>query len=200
MIGPRWTRKQLYHSINSAGELMNGADCNPAIAQQGSNKNTAQDAPEVNPEQSAPDRSPAVDPAVKVTPQVAVSTVEELLKKFTKKLAEKREKLPTTEMIYEIYKDIVEDLGDNSLTMNHRGEARAIISVMEHVSATLNHTAMSALISHIPALAASGIKPFDKMKSMMLMLRQVIHSNSVWQPCQAKITGKRRLCRVTCMY
>ena len=100
---------------------MNGADCNPAIAQQGSNKNTAQDAPEVNPEQSAPDGSPAVDPTVKVTPQVAVSTVEDLLKKFTKKLAERREKLPTTEMIYEIYKDIAEDLGDNSLTMNPMG-------------------------------------------------------------------------------
>ena len=169
---------------------MNGADCNPTIAQQGSNKNTAQDAPDVSPEQSAPDKSPAVDPAVKANPQVAVNTVEELLKKFSKKLAEKREELPTTEMIYEIYKDIAEDLGDNSLTMNPRGEARAIISVMEHVSATLNHTAMSALISHIPALAASGIKHFDKMKSMMLMLRQVIHSNSVWQPCQAKITGK----------
>ena len=165
--------KRLYHSISSAGELMNGTDCNPAMAQQGSKQN----APPIE-----PDENKANSPAVKTNPQVAVSTVEDLLKKFNKKLAEKRDELPTTEVIYELFKDLAKDLDDNSLTMNPMGEARAIISVMEHVSATLNHTAMAALISHIPALAVSGIKPFDQMKSLTRMLRQAMHSDSVRQP------------------
>ena len=58
--------KQLYHSMNSASELMNGTDRSSTVAQQGSTESTAQD---------APDKNTAGGPAVETNPQVAVSNV-----------------------------------------------------------------------------------------------------------------------------
>ncbi len=67
MVSSTGAHKQLYHSMNSANELMNGTDRSTAVAQQGSTGSAAQ---------NAPDKNTAGGPAVETNPQFAISTVE----------------------------------------------------------------------------------------------------------------------------
>ncbi len=151
----------------AAGELMNGSKPDTSSAQRGSLTDGGR---------GAADKKTGGGSAANASTQQAVGTIEDFLKKFHDKLLKKREELPTLKAIYEVYKDLAKGIGINSLTMDPSDESRSVIAAMEHTCAALPHNAMSALLSHIPALALADIEPFSNMKILVRLLKQTVYS------------------------